>query len=87
MKKETVDIDILVTSTNGEKFSANRFPLSYAENNTSGLLNRGRIADLPLLRTLLAVRQKPQQLGINGLFCFISILLVWQLQEIFCNDY
>ena len=28
------------------------------EDNTSGPLNRGDIADLPLLRTLLAIRQK-----------------------------
>ena len=41
-----------------EKFSANNFALSDAEDNTSGLLNRGGIADLPLLRTLLAIRQK-----------------------------
>ena len=41
-----------------EKFSANNFPLLDAEGNTSGLLNRGGIADLPLLRTLLAIRQK-----------------------------
>ena len=31
---------------------------SDAEENTSGLLNRGGIADLPLLRTLLAILQK-----------------------------
>ena len=29
-----------------------------AEHNTSGLLDRGGISDLPLLRTLLAIRQK-----------------------------
>ena len=44
-----------------EKFSANNFPLSDAEDNTSGPLNRGDIADLPLLRTLLAVHQKSQE--------------------------
>ena len=43
-----------------EKFSANNFALSDAEDNTSGSLNRGDIADLPLLRTLLAIRQKSQ---------------------------
>ena len=43
-----------------EKFSANNFALSDAED-TSGPLNRGGIADLPLLRTLLAVRQKSQE--------------------------
>ena len=41
-----------------EKFSANNFALSDAEDNTSGPLNRGGIADLPLLRTLLTIRQK-----------------------------
>ena len=41
-----------------ETFSVNNFALSDGEDNTSGLLNRGGIADLPLLRTLLAVRQK-----------------------------
>ena len=41
-----------------EKFSANNFALSDAEDNTSGPLNRGGIADLPLLGTLLAIRQK-----------------------------
>ena len=44
-----------------EKFSANNFALSDAEDNTSGALNRGVIGDLPLLRTLLAVRQKPRE--------------------------
>ena len=37
-----------------EKFSANNFALSDAEDNTSGPLNRGGIADLPLLRTKFA---------------------------------
>ena len=41
-----------------EKFSANNLALSDAKDNTSGPLNRGGIADLPLLRTLLAIRQK-----------------------------
>ena len=44
-----------------QKFSANNFALSDAEDNTSGTLNRGGIADLPLLRTLLAIRQKSRQ--------------------------
>ena len=38
-----------------EKLSAKYFALSDAEENTSGLLNRGDIADLPLLKTLLAI--------------------------------
>ena len=41
-----------------EKFIANNFALSDAESNTSSPLNRGGIADLPLLRILLAIRQK-----------------------------
>ena len=41
-----------------ETFLANDFALPDAEENTPGLLNRGGIADLPLLRTLLAIRQK-----------------------------
>ena len=44
-----------------EKFLANNFALSDAEGNTSGPLNRGGIADLPLWRTLLAIRQKSRQ--------------------------
>ena len=36
-----------------EKFSANKFALSDAEDNTIGSLNRGGIADLSLLRKLL----------------------------------
>ena len=44
-----------------EKFSANNFALSDAEDNTSEPLNRGGIADLPLLRTLLAIRQKSRE--------------------------
>ena len=44
-----------------EKFSANNSALSDAENNTSILLNRGGVADLPLLRTLLAICQKSRE--------------------------
>ena len=44
-----------------EKFLANNFALSDAEDNTSGPLNRGGIADLPLLRTLLDIRQKSRE--------------------------
>ena len=41
-----------------EKFPANNFALSDAEGNTSGPLNRGGVADLPLFRTLLAIHKK-----------------------------
>ena len=44
-----------------EKFLANNFALSDAEDNTSGPLNRGGIADLALLRTLLAICRKSQE--------------------------
>ena len=44
-----------------ENFLANNFALSDAEDNTSRSLNRGVIADLPLLRTLLATRQKSRE--------------------------
>ena len=40
-----------------EKFLANNFALSDVEDNTSSMLKKGGIADLPLLRTLLAIRQ------------------------------
>ena len=58
-----------------EKFLVDNFALSDAEDHTSGLLNRGGIADLPLFRTLLAVRQKSQELSFWEVidFCFISI--------------
>ena len=38
-----------------EKFSVNNFALSDAKDHTVGPLNRGGIADLPLLRTQLAI--------------------------------
>ena len=41
-----------------KEFLANNFALSDAEDNTSRMLNRGGIADLPLLRTLIAICQK-----------------------------
>ena len=44
-----------------EKFSANNFALSDPEENTSRSLKRGGIADLPLLRILLAIYQKSQE--------------------------
>ena len=44
-----------------EEFSANNFALSDAEDNTCRPLNRGGIAGLPLLRTLLTFCQKSQE--------------------------
>ena len=58
-----------------EKCLANNFTLSDAEDDTSGPLNRGRIADLPLLRTLLAIGQKSQKPSFWEVMdsCFSSI--------------
>ena len=58
-----------------EKFSANNFALSDAEDNTSGPLIRGGMTDLPLLNTLSNSPKvtRPKFLGSNGLFYFISI--------------
>ena len=42
------------------EFLQNNFALSDAEDNTSSLLNRGGIVDVPSLRTLLAIREKSQ---------------------------
>ena len=57
----------------GKMFS--NFALSDAEGNTSELLRRGGIADLPVLRRLLAICQKSRAKfqGSDRLFCFISI--------------
>ena len=44
-----------------EKFLANNFALLVAEHNAFVPLNRGSVADLPLLRTLLAVFQKSRE--------------------------
>ena len=44
-----------------EKFFWNILALSKAEDNTSGPLNIGGIADLPLLRTILVICQKSQK--------------------------
>ena len=46
-----------------EKFSANNSALSDAEDNTSGPLSRGGVADLPLLRTLSAICQQSRELS------------------------
>ena len=55
--EEKTGKEIPESSTLGfkEKFSASNFALSDEEDNTSGLLNRGGVADLLLLKTLLAI--------------------------------
>ena len=42
-------------------FLANNFVLSDAEDNTPGPPNRSGITDLPLFRTLLAIREKSEE--------------------------
>ena len=58
-----------------KKFSATNFALSDAEDNISWPLNRGGIADLPLLRTLLASCQKSLEPSLweVRIFSFTSI--------------
>ena len=72
-----------------EKFLANDFVLSDAEDNTSGTLNRGGIADLPLLRTLLAIRQKsrdPSFWEVMDSFALVANASLAASRN-FCNDY
>ena len=49
-----------------DKFLVNNFVLSDAEDNTSGPLNRGVRADLPLWKTLLAIRHKSPESQVSG---------------------
>ena len=57
-----------------EKLSGNNFALSDAEDKTSGPLNRGGIANLPLLRTLLAICQKSQEPSLwEVMDCFVLV--------------
>ena len=58
-----------------EKVSTKSFALSDVEDNTSGSLNSGGIADLLLLRTLLTIRQKSWEASFWEVMdsCFISI--------------
>ena len=57
-----------------EKFSVNNFALSDAEDNTSGPLNRGCIADLPLLRTPLAIHQKSREPSFGEVMYYFVLL-------------
>ena len=71
-----------------EKFSAKNFALSDAEDNTSRSVNRGGIADLPLLKTILAIHWKSREPSFwEVIDSFVLLMWVWQLQEPFCNDY
>ena len=71
-----------------EKFLTNYFALSDAEDNTSKRLNRGGIADLSLLKTLLGICQKSHKpRSLELMYSFISLAYAsLQLQEHFCND-
>ena len=52
-----------------KKFLANNFALSDSEDNTFRPLNRGGIADLNFLRTLLTICQKSREFLGSELFC------------------
>ena len=57
-----------------EKFSASNFALSDPEDNTSGQLNRGGIADLALLRTVLSIHQKSRETSVwKGMDSFVLL--------------
>ena len=60
-RRENRQIDTRVIQIRVQRKFFSNFALSDAEDNTSGPLNRGGIADLPLLRTLLAIRQKSRE--------------------------
>ena len=62
-----------------EKFSANNFALSDAEDNTSSPLNRGGIADLPLLGTLLATHQKSREASLWEIMDSLVLLVYVRL--------
>ena len=57
-----------------EKLSAKNFCVSDGKDNTTGPLNRGGIADLPLLTTLLAIRQKPREPSFREVTDFFVLL-------------
>ena len=58
-----------------EKFLANNFPSSDTESNTSGPFNREVIANLLLLRTLVAIHQKSWEPSFWELMDFFVLLV------------
>ena len=60
-RRENRQRDTRVIKIRVQRKIFSNFALSDAEDNTSGPLNRGGIADLPLLRTLLGIRQKSRE--------------------------
>ena len=57
-----------------EKFLINNLVFPDAEDNTSGLLNKGSIAHFPLLRKLLAIHQKFPELASASLAASRTLL-------------
>ena len=70
-----------------KKFLPNNFALSNAEDNTSGPLNRAGIADLPLLRTLSAIRKKSRETTFWEVmdFCFSCVCKFGSLKNPFAT--
>ena len=74
------------------KIRVHNFALSHAEDNTFRPLNRGRVADLPLLRTLLAIRQMSQEPSFREvmdtfvLLAYASLAAFAMTIRTFCND-
>ena len=74
------------------KIRVHNFGLSHAEDNTSRPLNRGSVADLPLLRTLLAIRQMSQEPRFREvmdsfvLLAYASLAAFAMIIRTFCND-
>ena len=72
-----------------EKFLLNNVALSDVEDNASVLLSRGGIADLPSLRTLLAIWEKSQEpsfwevIDLSVLLAYASLVA----SRILCSDY
>ena len=58
-----------------EKFLANNFASSDTQDNTSGPLNRGSIADLPLMRIILAISQKSSESSFWELMDYFVLLV------------
>ena len=69
-----------------EKFLANNFAWSDAEDNTFRPLNRGGIADLSFLRTLLAIRPKSWEPSFWKLVNAFVLLIYGSLQDHFCKS-
>ena len=71
-----------------EKCSGNNFALSDAEGNTSRPLNTGGIADLPLLRTLLAIYQKFREPSFwKVMDSFVLLILLEQTKKMISMNY